>query len=369
MVQDVDEKQSPESTAPQSTAVVQRAFGEENRSQLIQTFLTTHSGQEHWKAVYQLLLWVDKTTGLARCYESDKCQPGKPWHPRALRFHDWLSTQFGHRPLVLGEDLDWLFRKVADDYARYMVLRYQQLLVRAQQQRAPYANRNFPVPGDDPDIVALVREVLGTHLSGEPTHEQWRSLTTRIREQIGLENKRKNIVGEGFEDVLAAVVRRATPHGALDVSARRLLHTIPGFENKMQGAKPTKVDLAVIRAADSRRILVTVKWSTRADREEQFLADYQKYLQARSQAVLPFDYVLVTNEFDPARLKRACELSSGHSPLLTHVVHICPDALKAVYGEQPEQTMREVVDYIDSGRILGLDRWIAGLTPSNPARH
>lgn len=353
------------SEAAPSVAVVNRAFGEVNRGRLIQQFLGACTGNEHWKAVYQLLLWTDKTTGLARCYESDKCQPGKPWHPRALRFHDWLTEQFGCAPLALDLQIDWLFRKVADDYARFMVRRYKLLLARAATQREAYAGRDFPVPGDDPDIVELIREVLGSHLTGQPTAEQWRTLTTRIRELVGLENKRKNIVGEGFEDVLAAIVRRATPEGALQVHARRALQAIPGFENRIQGAKATKVDLVVIRASDARRIFVTAKWSTRADREGQFLVDYQQYLLARSQAVLPFDYVLVTNEFDPARLKRACELNSGHSALLTQVVHICPDALTAVYGDQPEATMREVLAYIKAGRIVGLDAWIAGLAPNS----
>lgn len=342
--------------------IVKAAFGAENRNRLIQQFFAS-SHDEPWKAVYKLLLWVDKSTGLARCYESDKCQPGKPWHPRALRFHDWLATSFSATPVRFGEELDWLFRRVADDYARFMVKKYQTLLKRAAKQRAPYEGRDFPVPGDDPAIVAIVKEVLGAQLSGEPTHEQWRQLTARIRDLIGLENKRKNIVGEGFEDVLAATVRQAAAAGALDVQARRLLHTIPGFANRTVGAKPPKVDLAIVRGADNRRILVTVKWSTRADREEQFSADYTKYIHARNEN-FPFDYVLVTNEFDPARLKRACELSAGHTWMLTNVVHICPEALRAVYGEHPEPTMTEVLGYIDSGRIMGLDQWLGTLAPA-----
>ena len=348
----------PESTAGES-AIIKRAFGEANRNRLIGQFLAS-SDDPPWIAVYKLLLWVDKTTGLARCYESDKCQPGKPWHPRALRFHDWLTTSFGLGPLTLGEELDWLFRHVSEDYAKFMVEQYKRLLARAVVQRQPYEGRDFPVPGDDPSIVAIIRDVLGSHLTGEPTHEQWRRLTTRIRDFIASENKRKNIVGEGFEDVLAAIVRRADSEGVLEVKPRRLLHAIPGFANQTEGAKKNKVDLAVVRPANGRRTLVTVKWSTRADREEQFTADFTKYLQARSQNV-PFDYVLVTNEFDPARLKRACELSAANNWMLTHVVHICPDALRAVYGDQPEATMLEVIQYIESGRIMSLDVWLASL--------
>lgn len=340
--------------------LIDRAFGAENRNRLISEFLAS-SDDEPWRAVYKLLLWVDATIGLARCYESDKCQPGKPWHSRALRFHDWLSTSFGVAPKDLVDHLDWLFHRVADDYTRFTVQQYKRLHTRAEEQRKPYADRDFPEPGDDPDIEEIVRDVLGTQFSSAPSREQLRQLTLRIRELIGAENKRKNIVGEGFEDVLTAVIRRSAPDGALDVQARRLLYSIPGFKNQIAGTKPPKVDVAIVRREDSKRILVTAKWSTRADREEQFGADFTKYVAARSQNE-PFDYVLVTNEFDPARLKRACELNAANSWMLTNVVHICPNALREVYGPKPSRTMQEVVRYIDSGRILGLDDWLGTFT-------
>lgn len=339
--------------------VVKAAFGAVNRNRLISSFLSG-SDDPPWKTVYKLILWTDKTTGLAHCYESDKCQPGKNWHVRSLRFHEWLSDAIGESPAAVGERIDWLFRHVADDYARYVVKRYQQTVKKAASQRLPYANRGFPEPGDDPGIVAIIRDVLGGHLTGEPTAEQWRILTTRVRDLIALENKRKNIVGEGFEDVLAAVVGRADVAGALRTYPRRLLHEVPGFTNRKANEKPVKVDLAIYRPADQRRTMVTAKWSTRADREEQFKADYNKYVAAESENGT-FDYVLITNEFDPARLKRACELNAGNSRMLTQVVHICPDALRAVYGVDPEGTMKQVMGYIDTRRILSLDDWISGL--------
>lgn len=350
-----------EELADDDVPVIDRAFGAENRNRLISEFLAT-SQDAPWRAVYKLLLWVDATTGLARCYESDKCQPGKPWHPRALRFHDWLTTSFGLAPMALVDEVDWLFRRVAEDYTRYMVLQSRRLHARAVEQRAPYEGRDFPEPGDEPEIEVIVKDVLGAHLGSQPTRDQWRELTLRVRELIGAENKRKNIVGEGFEDVLTAVIRRAVGHGEFDIQARRPLYGIPGFANRIEGTKSPKVDVAIVRAFENRRILISAKWSTRADREEQFGADFAKYVQARSQNT-PFEYVLVTNEFDPARLKRACELNAANAWMFTKVVHICPEAVRAVYGAQPSRTMRQVLDYIDSRRILSLDEWLAGLTP------
>lgn len=340
-------------------ARVPAPFGEANRNHLIARFFAGNT-DEPWKAVYRLLLWTDKTTGLAHCYESDKCQPGKNWHQRNLRFHDWLATSLGSTPSDVGGAIDWLFRHVAEDYAHFKVAGYQRLLRRASLQRAPFSERGFPEPGEDPAIVAIIREVLGARLSQEPTQDEWREVTRRVRELIAVENKRKNIVGEGFEDVLAAVIRRADTRSALDVRPRRALPDIPGFANTRQGDKRNKVDLAIVRATDQRRMLATAKWSIRADREKQFPAEFTGYVNAES-ANQTFDYVLLTNEFDPARLARACEINAANNLMITTVVHISPSAIRAVYGNQPEPTMQKVLRYIDTGRIIALDTWLANI--------
>ena len=102
--------------------------------------------------------------------------------------------------------------------------------------------------------------------------------------------------------------------------------------------------------------------SLRADREKQFASEYAEYVQAESDR-RPFEYVFVTNEFDPARLMRACEALAANAYMFTHVVHISPEAIRATYGTSPEEdSMKKVIDYIDSGRLLGLDRWISQLT-------
>lgn len=334
-------------------------FGAVNRQRLISQFLA-ESNEAPWLKVYRLLLWTDKTTGLAHCYESDKCQPGKPWHPRSLRFHAWLSDTLRLTPRDVAESIDWLFRRTADDYARHSVQQYQALLRRATTQRAPYIDRDFPEPGEDPAIIGIVRQVLGAGLAREPSPDEWRTMTRRIRELIAVENKRKNLVGEGFEDVLCAVARGFDAHCLLDVRARCLLSTVPGISNTRVGDKPNKVDLAIVRRADEHRTIVTAKWSIRADREKQFPAEFASYVTAKSD-IRPFDYVLLTNEFDPARLVRACEFSAGNSAMFSQVVHINPDALRAVYGDQPEATMQRVGKFIDSGRIQGIDAWLAGL--------
>jgi hypothetical protein len=354
-----------------AVAVAKAPFGAANRQRLIADFLEG-SNEPAWMAIYRLILWTDKTTGLAHCYESDKCQPGKNWHARNLRFHDWLAMALNCTPTQLDENIDWLFRRVGEDYAEFMVQQLKRLLARAQVQRAPYEGRGFPVPGDDPALVALIREELRDHLLGQPSDETWRRLTLKIRDAITGENKRKNIVGEGFEDTLAHVIGRKALSGTpMKIHTRAALDQIPGFANRRANEKPVKVDLALVRNADQHRTMITAKWSTRADREEQIKTDHQKYVAAESMG-RPFEYVMVTNEFDPARLKRACEWTSGNGLLLHRVVHISPDALRAVYGQAPEATMAQVIELIDDGRIVSIDDWLDELhrlpEPARPRR-
>jgi hypothetical protein len=338
--------------APLQTA----PFGAANRRRLIDEHFGP-IGEAAWTRIYKLLLWTDKTTGLAHCYESDKCQPGKPWHPRSLRFHMWLANALGVSPGGLDESIDVLFRHTAEDHARWMVRQYQTLLRRAALQRAPFVGMGLPEPGEDPAIVEIVRDVLGARLTEEPSPDEWRSLTRRVRELVSLENKRKNLVGEGFEDVLCAIVKRFDSAGTLEVRARCTLADVPGFANLRVGDKPVKIDLAVVRRADGQRTLVTAKWSVRADRERQFQSDFADYVRAKSD-MRSFDYVLLTNEFDPARLLRACEFSIGNAPMFSRVVHISPAALRAVFGDRPEVTMSRVVEFIDQRRIIAVDDWL-----------
>lgn len=339
---------------------VKAAFGATNRSRLIDAYLSAIEGtsipaSSAWSHVYRLLLWIDQTTGLAHCYESDKCQPGKNWYSRSLSFHDWVSSALDHEPATLADEIDWLFRKATADLATEVVHKAARVAATAAKQRKPYDGRGFPKPGEDPELVSIVRDVLGKRISEEPTSEEWQLLVQRLRQYLALENKRKNLVGEGFEDVLSHVIRRVCSDGDVKVFTRCLLQDIPGFNRGRRGEKPNKVDLALVRP--DMRTLVTAKWSVRADREKQFATEFGEYVAAEADGK-PFEYVFVTNEFDPARLMRACEKLASNARMFSHVVHISTDALKATYGPAPEESMRRVIGYIDEGRLISLGRWL-----------
>jgi hypothetical protein len=368
----MDEEEILESevgSTAQSEAV-DRAFGAENRNRLIDQYFSTSAPEginpaNAWEHVYRLLLWSDPTTGLAHCYESDKSQPGKPWYTRSLAFHDWVCGALRVAPGDLAHEIDWLFIKACSDLADAMLRREARLAQVAADQRAPYSGRGFPEPGADPELTEIIGAALRPYLTEEPPEEVWNAVTQKVRQFLAVQNKRKNLVGEGFEDLLAQVVRRACNVPADSVRTRSLLYEIPGFNRARQGAKENKVDLAIVRP--TMRTLVTAKWSVRADREKQFPTEYDEYINAESENA-KFQYVFVTNEFDPARLMRACENLHRNSPMFDHVVHINPDAIRAAYvesaprGGRGTDTQRRVLDYIDSRRLISLERWLTDLT-------
>lgn len=342
-----------------------RAFGAESRLQLLDEYFSS-SGEvtpgNAWQHVYRLLLWTDRTTGLAHCYESDKAQPGRKWYERSLAFHDWLARSLNIAPHDVAAQVDWLFRRGTERLAAVLASQEKVRSARAAEQRAPYTGRGFPEPGEDPALEALIRDALSEWLT-DPPAEVMRQLTDRIRTYFGQENKRKNLVGEGFEDVLAALIRRATASASLTVTARPLLHDIEGFRPPPGKEKPRRVDLAIV-SPRHRRTLISAKWSIRADREEQFGVDFDTYARLED-AGRDFDFVLITNEFDAARLVAACDRRSHNSPLFSAVVHVNPFGPIAAYGEQVRRSSARLVELVESGRLMSLETWLGTLASSS----
>ncbi|MGH8534041.1 MAG: hypothetical protein ACREV1_15310, partial [Gammaproteobacteria bacterium] len=99
-----DEQES--NTPHPAQEAVARVFGAENRARLLARYFDaaqTITSVNAWQHVYRLLLWIDRTTALAHCYESDKAQPGRAWYARSLAFHAWVSNALNVSPADLGE--------------------------------------------------------------------------------------------------------------------------------------------------------------------------------------------------------------------------------------------------------------------------
>ncbi len=336
-------------------------FSHGNRIALINQYFLGRSvdAADAWKDVYRLLLWTDATTGLAHCYESDKAQPGRPWYARSLAFHAWLADQFGVEPTELAERLDWMFRQVIMRVADEEAERRAHLGARATEQLASY-EAPMPEPGDDPELRQLIEPLL-PH-DADLDDDLVRDVLRRVRTHIGSENKRKNLLGRGFEDVLAGILRRLEGGPSADLGTQTPIEAIHGFRAPRSGDKSEKVDLWVAPSI-RRRVLVSAKWSVRADREKQFRGDFLTYVAA-NEVREPFEFVWVTNEFDPARLVANATNTEGNRYLLDAVVHVCPPALEIVHeldGMALRGTPARLRELLDSGRIVGLDHWLKGL--------
>lgn len=362
---------SPAVGSVDAEAVAQRAFGAVNRAALLDRYFALDaqepvSPKSAWRHVYRLLLWIDRTIGLAHCYESDKCQPGRPWYARSLYFHHWLSEQFDVSAADLSRHVDWLFGTAVNDLTRTAASRERARLDRAARQRAPFDGLEMPTPGEDPELEEIIRDGIRDELGAEAPVDLVRSLSAKIQAYVRNENKRKNLVGEGFEDTLAALLRRWHPvESTHAVLIRRPLHELPGFHPPRGTDKTKNVDLALIRKADGHRTLISCKWSIRSDREEQFATDFEAYARLESLGD-PFDYVLVTNEFDPARLAAACGNRRQNWPIFTDVVHVNPLGVKAAYAAQTDRSGRTrgtrlALEHMASERLRSLESWLEAL--------
>jgi hypothetical protein len=140
------------------------------------------------------------------------------------------------------------------------------------------------------------------------------------------------------------------------------LEQIPGFRAARAGDKREKVDLWV-GDGGSRRVIVTAKWSIRADREKQLATDFATYVHA-NELRDPFEHVWITNEFDPARLVANATNTAMNRHLFDVVVHVCPEAVWVVHHlDKPKgRNPLRLRALLDEGRIIGLDTWLTGLS-------
>lgn len=349
--------------------ILARPFGAESRGWMLDRYFEAYpevSVEDAWKHLYRLLLWVDQTTALAHCYESDKAQPGRHWYQRSLAFHKWLADHLGCSPRALHHELDFLFKLGTKILAVSTARQQARQMLRAEKQREPFAEFDMPEAGEDPELEIQISTVLEEYFGATPPPGLVTEILNLVRSRIRLENKRKNLVGEGFEDALGAVLSRVQGASEWDVHCRKVLHDLPGFREPPKREKQRTVDLAVIQKATGQRALASVKWSVRADREEQFAVDFEAYARNESSG-RGFDFVFVTNEFDAARLVSACERRHMARQLFSHVVHVNPHGLLEVYGDDAERSAARLVEYIKNGRLISLADWIGYLQSSAPS--
>ncbi len=345
--------------------LLERPFGAESRRFLIRQYLDSVgvvTPEDAWKHVYRLLMWIDPTTSLAHCYESDKSQPGRHWYDRSMAFHAWLSAALGSSPRTLHREIDILFKGVISILAVVEAEEKDKRRKNALRQRADF-DADMPDATGDPDLIENISAMLAQHYGTAPSEALVSEIIDTVTQDLYRENKRKNLLGEGFEDTLASVIRECAGASSLEVHNRALLHDLPGFREPPKHEKARAVDLAVVSKTTGHRSLATVKWSVRADREEQFTIDLDTYSRMEFDGQ-PFSFVFLTNEFDAARLVAACRRRHGHRLMFDAVVHMNPEALVAVHSLKTRAKANDLLEHINEGRLISLGQWIRNLEAS-----
>jgi hypothetical protein len=171
-------------------------------------------------------------------------------------------------------------------------------------------------------------------------------------------NKRQNVRGEGFEDVLEWLLVTVARLSAGQVLKRQAATDLPGFKPGLKRKRKSKVpkpDLVLLSPAkDVTLWLVTAKWSLRQDRLDQFGQEFA-YYKANQLQPQSTDFVLLTNEMDLARLVDVLEPPPGAGGFhFDRVYHINRDFLELTHG--PEAFDRQMRPYVGGShpRLLSL---------------
>lgn len=296
------------------------------------------TAENAWEHVYRCLLWVDEGAGLAHIYDSNHMQPGGNFHNRAVRFTDELCRLFGTARPQLPAAVDYLFKGCVAEWKA----------TRAAEEL-------------DPDIESELISATEQLLRAEGVPEmRVGSLARRIeslsRDFFTIGNKRKNALGEGFEDILYLLLQRVSRIPQECIALRTPVSRLPGFR-RAPAPRPGSRRLREPRpdiAFHERRIthvITTAKWSIRQDRETQFQSEYTAYQRNRTQ-LTELRFSLITNEFDVARLDNIADaIPGGAGGYIFHqIYHINPQLLVHTHGDR----IGRVEHWIGAGRIKSL---------------
>lgn len=368
-------------------------FGEASRVQLLEEHFDQFGGvtaANAWRFVYEELLWFDKSTGLVHLYESDKVRPGRSsWYERSIAFTDQLCRLFQVDRTQLKRRIDRLFLACLERLVESQRTSRQEKptvgaiaemgeevglrseVVDEAQQAASTGGDAF-VP-----YTELITEVTDLLVSRAAMNEASaaqlaREIVERARFHLTFGSNRQNVLGEGFEDLLRLLAVRVAGVPQEMIVLRRKASELPGFQRTLdQPRRIESPDIAIIEGSRT-ALLSTVKWSLRHDRQKQLSDELDCYVQLLSQNSFP-QYVLVTNEFDPGRLKNSSNLNS-RGKTVDRIYHINPDLLLEVLADVPSSAA-EAEQLIHTGRLQSLEaflhelgRWRTGLPLPRPRR-
>jgi len=290
-----------------------------------------------WEHVYRCLLWMNQGAGLAHIYDSNHMQPGGNFHTRAVRFTEELCRRFGVTPQQLPNEIDILFKGCVAEWKR----------------TRPAAID----PETESELIGAISKLLHDEgLTAARSRALAREIETLSREFFTMGNRRKNALGEGFEDLLYLLLQRVSKIPDEQIALRKPVSELPGFRRApprragVRAERQPHPDIAIIER-DITHVITTAKWSMRQDRETQFQAEYTAYQRNKTQQT-ELRFALITNEMDVARLNNVARAIPGGAGgyIFHNIYHINPELLVHTQGER----IGAVAHWIGAGKILSL---------------
>jgi hypothetical protein len=300
-----------------------------------------------WEHVYRCLLWMNLSAGLAHIYDSNHMQPDGVFHNRALRFTDLLCSHWGITRRELPGKIDHLFKGCVAE------------LKRQQTENEVEIDQDL-----ESELISAIQLTLRNEGIAEPRALiVARKIEVMSQDFFTIGNKRKNALGEGFEDLLWILLQRVSGIPANKIHLRTPVSKMPGFRRAalvLPGGRRKREphpDIAIVEG-DVTHVIATAKWSMRQDRETQFQSEYSAFQMNKIQS-MELTYVLITNEFDIARLKNVANaMPGGEGGYIFHTIyHICLPLLRQTHGAR----FAEIEPWVGTGKLKSLSDFFTGV--------
>jgi len=327
-------------------------FGQATRMRVLKAYLSdtaSITAADAWIHVYRCLLWMNEGAGLAHIYDSNHMQPGGVFHGRAVRFTELLCRAWGITRRELPERIDILFGGCVAELKR--------------RQEDTVVGESID-PETESELISAIEAVLRSEeLPAGRIPAVSRNIESLSRHFFTIGNKRKNALGEGFEDLLLLLLQRVARIPVAKLSMRTPVSKLPGFRRAAprrrgeRGGREPRPDIAVIED-NITHVITTAKWSMRQDRETQFQSEFNSYQMNKVQPT-ELRFVLITNEFDIARLKNVLRATpTGAGGYIFHnVYHVSLPLLRGTHAER----FREIEPWVGTGQLQSLSDFLADM--------
>jgi hypothetical protein len=327
---------------------VESPFGQATRMRVLQSYLAQAgavTAENAWQHVYRCLLWTNQGAGLAHIYDSNHMQPGGNFHSRAVRFTEELCRLFGITRAELPAQIDYLFKGCVAEWQRTRPVEVD--------------------PEIESELISAFEKILREGgLAADRVPKLARQLESLSRDFFTIGNKRKNALGEGFEDLLYLLLIRVAHVPPEKIALRKPVSQLPGFRRApvrkpgTRGEREPHPDIALTEGGIT-HVITSAKWSMRQDRETQFQAEYTAYQMNKTQPT-ELRFALITNEFDVARLTNVARAMPGGAGgyIFHQIYHINPALLVHTQGDR----IGAVQHWIGAGKILALSDYLTEMS-------